>query len=180
MRMCAIASAWRATSITSSSVNASASSPSSSRHRRIEIGSGMTSAHSGTSMASPTRTRFVIGEWRARARRCGGRRAAVGERGCGLSAGIDPRELCSERRRSRWSCDHRSNVQLNQGAIMPLVNAASWRCVVLRTRHRQRLRIPNCDVVKGALETVPWERRPNARSGCRCGEPEECRAALRR
>ena len=33
--------------------------------------------------------------------------------------------------------------------------------------------------MKGALETVPWERRPNARSGCRCGEPEECRAALR-
>lgn len=62
---------------------------------------------------------------------------------------------------------------------MPLVNAASWRAV-LSTRHRQEALTTNCDVVKGALETVPWERRPNARSGCRCGEPEECRTALKR
>jgi len=118
----------------------------------------------------------VIGEWRAR-RVDVAVDAPLCERGCGLSAGIDPRELCSERRRWRRWRDRLSCVQSNQGAITPLVNAASWRRAVLSTRAAKSVTV-GCDVVKGALETVPWERRPNARSGCRCGEPEECRAAL--
>lgn len=89
---------------TSSSDNASASSPSSSRHRSTQSGPGSCSARSGTSMALPlnaSRKRFVLDGWRALARRCVGRRADVR---VSADAGLKP---ASSRRSSAPSGDDR-------------------------------------------------------------------------
>lgn len=55
-----------------------------------------------------------------------------------------------------------------------LANAASTLCVFLGTRRSEGFLLLTVLFVMGCARTVPLEHRPIARSGCRCGEPEEC------
>jgi hypothetical protein len=181
---------------TSWSDNVSASSPSSSRHRATEIGSGSCSARSGTSIALPFEResrRFVLNGWRARARRCVGRRADVR---VSADAGLRP---ASSRRSSAPSGDDREWFDRLLRSVRPgQRNAAGERIPFAALdpeddarREVTRLavhvacrptvfgrRATDCDVVRIALGAVPCGRRPDARSVGRCGERRECRAAL--